>query len=96
MSSLLRTRLALLRISFHKIPTYSWQAWTSILSLPNIPLEETIDICVDTLFEDCNTFNGLSKSDFHQLLSLATKESLFIFDGDCYKQISMVSPWDLH
>ena len=47
----------------------------------NIPLEETIEICTNKLFKESETVEGLSKTEFKQLLSLATKDSNFIFDG---------------
>ena len=53
----------------------------------NIPLEETIEICTNELFKESETVEGLSKTEFKELLSLATKESHFIFDGTLYKQI---------
>ena len=45
----------------------------------NIPLEETIDICLNTLFETMEKVEGLSKIEFEKLLSLATKETYFLF-----------------
>ena len=42
----------------------------------NIPLEETIGICTSTLFENSEKV-GLSKTEFKELLYLATKESCF-------------------
>ena len=42
----------------------------------NFPLEETIDICLNTLFENMEKV-GLSKIEFKKLLSLATKENYF-------------------
>ena len=53
----------------------------------NISLEETIDICNNTLFKDTEKA-GLSKIEFKKLLSLATKESYFIFHGKLYKQVN--------
>ena len=47
----------------------------------NIPLDETIDICVKELFENTDTVEDLTKSELNQLLSLATMESYFIFNG---------------
>ena len=41
----------------------------------NIPLEETIDICTNKLFENMKKIEGLSKIEFKELLSLATKAS---------------------
>ena len=58
----------------------------------NIPLNETIDICIDKLYTRRNTLvKGLSKKEFRSLLELATKESLFIFDKDYYSQIDGVA-----
>ena len=61
----------------------------------NIPLEETINICVDKLFENSTKVNNLSKESFRSLLELATLHSFFIFDGKYYKQkdgVAMGSP----
>ena len=63
----------------------------------NIPLEEAIGICTNELFKESETVEGLSKTEFKELLSLATKDSHFIFDGTLYKQIdgvAMGSPLD--
>ena len=47
----------------------------------NIPLDETIDICVKKLFKTSDTLvKGISKNDFCDLLNLAAEESTsFIF-----------------
>ena len=61
----------------------------------NIPLDETIDICINQLFENTDTVEGFTKSELKQLLCLATKESYFIFNGLLYKQtdgVAMGSP----
>ena len=44
----------------------------------NIPLEDTIDICLNTRFENMEKV-GLSKIEFKKLLSLATQETYFLF-----------------
>ena len=49
-------------------------------------MEETIEICTNKLFKDFETVEGLSKSEFKELLFLATKDSHFIFDETLYKQ----------
>ena len=41
----------------------------------NIPLEETVTICTNTLFENMEKVEGVSKIEFKEFLSLATKES---------------------
>ena len=57
----------------------------------NIPLEETIEICTNKLFKESDTIYCLSKTELKELLSLATKDSHFIFDGTLYKQIDGVT-----
>ena len=52
----------------------------------NIPLEETINICVDKLFENKTKVKNLTKESFWSLLELATLDSFFIFDEKYYKQ----------
>ena len=56
----------------------------------NIPLEETISICIDQLFCTGNNIE-IPKKDFKDLLNIATKESLFLFNNEYYKQIDGVS-----
>ena len=46
----------------------------------NISHEETISICTESIYDQSNSVDGLSKSEFKELLSLATKESYFNFD----------------
>ena len=52
-------------------------------------------ICTNTFLEYTERVEGLSKIEFKELLSLASKESCFIFNGNLYKQVggvTMVSP----
>ena len=61
----------------------------------NIPLEETINICVDKLFKNNTKVNNLTKESFRSLLELATLDSFFISGGKYYKQkdgVAMSSP----
>ena len=61
----------------------------------SIPLDETINIGVEELFKDKAVINKLEKKDVLKLLTLATKESLFLFDGEYYYQtdgVAMGSP----
>jgi hypothetical protein len=54
----------------------------------NIPVKEAIDICVTKLFPDENSLVlGLSSSQYKILLNLALTDSVFLFNGDIYKQI---------
>ena len=59
----------------------------------NILLKETIEVCTDELFKESETTEGLSKSDFKELLSLVIKDSHFIFVGTLYKQIRDFWVW---
>ena len=56
-----------------------------------IPLEETINIiCTEPIYDQNDSIEGLNKPEFKELLSLATKESYFIFKEILYKQIDGV------
>ena len=57
----------------------------------NPPLEETINICTESIYDQNDSIEGLNKSEFKKLLSLATKESYLIFNGILYKQIHGVA-----
>ena len=61
----------------------------------NIPLKETINICVENLFKKQTHIGNLSKESFKELLTLATFESFFVFDGKYHKEcdgVAMGSP----
>ena len=47
----------------------------------NIPLNKTINICVDNLYNDNENTSNISKHDFRNLLSIATKEFFFLFNN---------------
>ena len=51
----------------------------------NIPLDETIDICIDSLYKDDENSPKIPKDVFHNLLTVATKESFFMFNNKFYK-----------
>ena len=57
----------------------------------NIPVHETIDICINQLFQNTDTVEGFTKLELKQLVCLATKDSNFIFNGLLYKQIDGVA-----
>ena len=61
----------------------------------NIPLQETIDLCVENLFQDRIHVDNLSKDPFRVLLTRTMSESLILFDQEFYKQhdgVAMDSP----
>ena len=45
-----------------------------------VPFEETINICVNELFKSNSSIHGLNKKQITEMLSLTTKESIFLFD----------------
>ena len=51
----------------------------------NIPLQETIDLCVELLFNDKPNIGGFTVTDFHELLTVTISVSLVWFDGEYYK-----------
>ena len=53
----------------------------------NIPLQETVNICVDSLFGQSKTFLNFTKDLFKELLTLAVKCTFFIFDGKYFEQV---------
>ena len=57
----------------------------------NIPLTETIDICLDKIFSNTNTFHNFTRKQFKTLLELATKETYFIFNNNTFQQIDGVA-----
>ena len=56
-----------------------------------IPLDEVIDICIDSLYKDDENTPKISKDVFRNLLTVATKESFFMFNNKFYKQIDGVA-----
>ena len=48
-----------------------------------IPLEKTINICTEWIYGQNDSVEGLTKSEFKELLSLTIKESYFIFNEIC-------------
>ena len=57
----------------------------------NLPLEETIKICVKKVFKNKKKYKGLSKNEFERLLCLAVKDSFFLFNGAYYEQLDGVA-----
>ena len=57
----------------------------------NIPLEETIDICVDNLYSDNENPPNIPNYNFRNLLNIATKETFFMFNNKYYKQVDGVA-----
>ena len=56
----------------------------------NIPLEETIDIAIDTIFQNYPNVK-FTKKELQKLFKIATSEAHFIFNNEIYDQIDGVS-----
>ena len=59
------------------------------LIFTNIPLQETIELCADLLFNDKPNIDGFTKTDFHELLTITMSESLVLSNNSHWK-ISML------
>ena len=57
----------------------------------NMPLDETIEICVKELFKSSQTVSRLNKQQVLEMLSLTTKENVILFDQKYYSQIDGVA-----
>ena len=47
----------------------------------NVPLDETIKICIDELFKSDTTVSRLNKMEIIEMLSITLKESIILFDN---------------
>ena len=57
----------------------------------NVPLQETIEMVIKNIFGRKRKINGLSKSDFQDLLKWTTMGTVFYFNGNYYKQLDGVA-----
>ena len=56
----------------------------------NVPLDETIKICIDEFFKSEMTGCRLNKKEMFEMLSLTLKETIIFFDNKYYSQIDGV------
>ena len=56
----------------------------------NVSHHETINICIDELFQSEITVSGLNKKEMFEMFSLTLKESFILFDNKYYKQVDGV------
>ena len=76
-------------------PTYFMTSFDIDSLFTNIPLDETIEICIRKLFGRKHKFKSFSKQEFREILQFAVKDQLFIFNERYYTQcdgVSMGSP----
>lgn len=57
----------------------------------SLPLLETIDICINELFENKDTVNNMNRDEFKTFLEFATNEPWFIFNEQFFRQIDGVA-----
>ena len=57
----------------------------------NVPLDESIKICIDQLFKYETTVSGPNKNEMFEMLSLTLKESIILFHKKYYSQIDGVA-----
>ena len=57
----------------------------------NILLQETIDLCVELLFNDKPNIDGFTITVFHELRTVTMSESIVLVDGEYYEQIDGVA-----
>ena len=57
----------------------------------NVPLDETIEICVNELFKSSQTVSGLNKQQDLEMLLLTIKKNVILFDQKYYSQIDGVA-----
>ena len=61
----------------------------------NIPLDETIDLCTDLIFDEYDKLQyrdcSLDRTQFRKLLGFAVKENHFVFNGQLFDQIDGVA-----
>ena len=76
------------------LTTYTWKLFLASLDVDflvtNIPLEKTINICVDNLHNDNKNSPNIPKHDFYNFLNIATKETFVMFNNKC-KQVDGVA-----
>ena len=59
----------------------------------NIPLEEIIKICLDSLYKNQELLSNIVKNQFEKRLEDALCSNYFLFDGIVYQQVDGGSHW---
>ena len=76
---------------FNNVDQYVLSSFDVESLFTNIPLDETINICLNKLFLNSDVFEGFNRSQFKSLLEIATKNSFFVFNNKYYQQIDGVA-----
>ena len=68
-------------------PTTAFLTSFDVTSLfTNIPIKETVDIAVELVFQNGNTFRDMARKDFRRMLEICTEDNHFLFNGEHYTQ----------
>ena len=74
------------------VPSIPFMCSFDIVSLfTNIPIDETINICLDELYKNSDSVNNLSREQFRKLLNYCVKQNHFMFEDRIYDQIDGVA-----
>ena len=77
------------------ITNQNWNCFMASLDVDslftNVPLDETIKICIEEFFKSDITVSGLNKKEMLEMLSLTLKESIILLDNKHYRQIDGVT-----
>ena len=86
---MLRDTFEVSRDIFNKNPNLFMASLDVDSLFTNIHLDETINIIIEKLFSENETVHNLNKDQFKSLLTLATEESYFLFEG--YKKVKILT-----
>ena len=74
-------------VSFPNAEKYFMASFDVENLFTNVPLTETIDICLNGLFFNSDNVFGFTRSVFRNMLEISVKNSFFLFNGKYYKQV---------
>ena len=83
--------LLLLKKLYIMTVNFSWAASMLTLSLRIYLLKRPLTICTNLLHNNEDVIESINKSEFKNLLSLATQESFFVFNDILYKGKDIVT-----
>ena len=70
-----------------KFPKSAFLTSFDVTSLfTNVPVKETIDIAVQLMYNNGNSFRNMAQNDFRKLLELCTHDNHFLFNNEHYSQ----------
>ena len=61
------------------------------MGMKQVPLDEAISIAVNKVYGRKRKIKGIGKNEFREMLNIATKGSVFYFNGNYYRQVDAVA-----